>query len=129
MSSSTSFASDRSSTSTSSRRRLTSSWSIATSIRSRKQRDARPNTSTSSRTFAASARAPLLREIDAVERVAAERRELEVDHFPAHRLQLHRVRDREPRRLLLEDHLRLHVEIGALLLVGQRLRLDDQLVE
>ena len=32
--------------------------------------------------------------------------------------ELHRVRDREPRRLLLEDHLRLLVELGALGLVG-----------
>ena len=51
-------------------------------------------------------------------RVAAERRELVVDHFLAHRLQLHGVRHREPRGLFLEYDLRLHVEIRALLLVG-----------
>ncbi len=38
-------------------------------------------------------------DVDAVERVPAKRRQLEVDHFLAHRLQLDGVRDREPRRL------------------------------
>src|SRR5215213_7865876 len=43
-----------------------------------------------------------LLDVDAVEVVAAERRQLEVDDLLAHRLQLHRVRDGEPGRLLLE---------------------------
>src|SRR5690349_19332527 len=45
---------------------------------------------------------PLL-QIHAVEGVAAERAELEVHDFLAHRLVLHRMRDRVPRRLFLED--------------------------
>jgi hypothetical protein len=39
------------------------------------------------------------------------------------------VRDGRPRRLLLEDDLRLLVELGAALLVGDGLRLLDQLLE
>src|SRR5438128_2625593 len=71
----------------------------------------------------------LLLDVDAVERVAAERRQLEVDHFLAHGLKLHRVRDREPGRLLLEDHLRLLVERLARLLARGRLRLLDEILE
>src|SRR3984893_7712994 len=71
----------------------------------------------------------LLLEVNAVKRVPAERTELEVDHFLAHRLELDRMGDREPRRLFLEDDLSLPVEFGALSLVAQCLRLDDQLLE
>src|SRR6266436_9946902 len=59
----------------------------------------------------------------------AKRAQLEVDDLLAHRLELHRMRDGEPRRLLLEDDLRLAVEVGALLDVGRVLGLDDQIVE
>src|SRR5581483_4051503 len=72
---------------------------------------------------------PLLVDVDAVEVVTPERRELEVDHALAHRFQLHRMRDREPGRLSLEDDLRLLVELGALGLIGSRLCLDDEIVE
>src|SRR5437016_9969636 len=71
----------------------------------------------------------LLLEVDAVEGVPAERRELEVDYLLADRLQLHRMRDGEPGRLFLEDDLRLLIELGALGLVGEGLRLHDELVE
>src|SRR3954468_1284226 len=54
----------------------------------------------------------LLFDVDAVECVAAERRELEINHLLADRLQLHRMRDGEPGRLLLEHHLRLLIELG-----------------
>ena len=53
-------------------------------------------------------------DIHAVEGVATEWRKLEVDDFLADRLQLHRVSHGEPRSLLLEDHLSLLVELGAL---------------
>src|SRR5437667_75410 len=59
----------------------------------------------------------------------AERAELEADDLLAHWLELHRMRDGEPRRLLLEDDLRLAIEVGALLDVGRVLGLDDQIVE
>src|SRR4030095_4714284 len=42
----------------------------------------------------------LIVDIHPVERVPPERAELEVDDFLAHRLQLHRMRDREPGCLL-----------------------------
>src|SRR4051794_15278874 len=71
----------------------------------------------------------LLFDIHPVERVAPERRELEIHDLLAHGLELHRVGDREPRRLLLEDDLRLSVELGALLLVARDLRLGDEVVE
>src|SRR6516164_286837 len=44
-------------------------------------------------------------QIDSIERVATEWAELEVRHFLAHRLQLNRVSDGEPGRLLFEDDL------------------------
>ena len=47
----------------------------------------------------------------------------------AHRHEDERVVERDPRRLLLEDHLRLLVELRALGLVGGLLRLGDQVVE
>src|SRR5260221_485364 len=59
----------------------------------------------------------------------AKRAELEVDDLLAHRLELDRVRDGEPRRLFLEDDLRLAIEVGPLLDVGLVLGLDDQVVE
>src|SRR5829696_7400954 len=71
----------------------------------------------------------LLLDIHSIERVAPERRELEVHDLLAHRLELHRMGDREPRRLLLEDDLRLSVELGAFLLVARDLRLRDEVVE
>ncbi len=66
------------------------------------------------------ARVDALLDIDPVEGVPAERAELEVDHFLAHRLQLNRMRDGEPGRLFLEDHLRLFVERGAFGLIARR---------
>src|SRR3954462_14800810 len=58
------------------------------------------------------ANALLALDVHAVEGVAPEGRELEVDDFLADRLQLHRMRDGEPGTLLLEDHLSLLVELG-----------------
>src|SRR5690242_462349 len=66
----------------------------------------------------------LLVDVDPVEIMPAEGRELEIDDFPAHRLQLHGMRDGEPGRLFLEDDLRLFVELAALGLVVDRLGLD-----
>src|SRR5437879_9919234 len=62
--------------------------------------------------FTAPATGSLL-DIDAVKRVPREWAQLEVDHLLAYRDQLHRVGDREPRRLLLEDDLCLPVELGT----------------
>ena len=45
--------------------------------------------------------------------MAAKGAEFEVDHFFAHRLELHGVGDGEPGRLLFEDHLGLFIELGA----------------
>src|ERR1700681_481415 len=56
----------------------------------------------------------LLLEVNAETRVPADRAELEVDHFLAHRLMLDRMVVREPRRLYPEDDLRIPVEFGAL---------------
>src|SRR5215475_1339013 len=78
---------------------------------------------------AARSQSRLLFDVNAVENMAAERRELEVDYALAYRLQLHRMRDGEPGRLLLEDHLRLLIELGALGLIRHRLRLHDEIVE
>src|SRR5258708_2794043 len=70
-----------------------------------------------------------LLQVDAVDLMPAERAELEADDLLANRLELHRMRDGEPRCLFLEDDLRLAVEVGALLDVGGVLGLDDQIVE
>lgn len=51
--------------------------------------------------------------IHAVERMATKRAEFEVDDFLAHRFELHCVSNGKPGRLLLEDDLRLLVELGA----------------
>src|SRR5215471_6182228 len=48
-------------------------------------------------------------QIDSVECVTAEWAELEVHHFLAYRLELHRMSDGEPWRLLFEDDLSLFV--------------------
>src|SRR4051794_10309021 len=71
----------------------------------------------------------LVLDVDAIEAVASERRQLEVDHALADGLQLHRMRDGEPWRLLLEDHLSLCVKLGTLGLIADGLRLHDQVVE
>src|SRR5918998_700755 len=68
-------------------------------------------------------------EVHAVEGVASERRQLEVDDLLADGLQLDRMGHGEPGRLLLEDHLSLLVELRALGLVGGDLRLRDEIVE
>ena len=68
------------------------SWNRRPTVRARRRRGMPPPR-----------RWDALLDVDAVEGVAAERRELEVDDFLAHRLQLHGVRDGEPGRLLLED--------------------------
>src|SRR5262245_48594022 len=69
----------------------------------------------------------LILDVDAVEGVASERRQLEVDHSLVDRLELHRMRNGEPRRLFLEDHLSLRVQLGALGLVADGLGLHDQI--
>src|SRR4029079_5834220 len=72
---------------------------------------------------------PLILHVDAIEDVASERRQLEVNDTLADGLQLHRMRDGEPRRLLLEDHLGLFVKLGPLGLIADRLCLHDYIVE
>src|SRR5262249_62067870 len=59
----------------------------------------------------------------------AEGAEPKIHHFLASRLELHRMGDGEPRRLLLEDELRLLVQLGALSLIGRHFRLHDEIVE
>src|ERR1700704_6428743 len=70
-----------------------------------------------------------LLDVDAVECVPRKRAQLEIDHFLAHRHQLHRMGDREPRRLFLEDDLRLAVKLCALGLVAHGLGLYHQILE
>src|SRR5215469_12716089 len=65
-------------------------------------------------------------QIDSVERVTAEWTELEIHHFLAHRLQLHRMSDSEPGRLLFEDYLSLFVQLGAACFVVCHFRLQNK---
>src|SRR3954454_20963269 len=55
------------------------------------------------RSFSGPPLAALLVDVDPVKVVPAKGRELEIDDFLAHRLQLHGMRDGEPGRLLLEN--------------------------
>src|SRR6056297_2224582 len=64
-----------------------------------------------------------------VEDVTAQRMDDVVLHFGPYRHEHRRVRDRHPRRLFLEDDLSLLIELRPVGLVGQRLGLEDQLVE
>src|SRR2546427_9760838 len=68
-------------------------------------------------------------DVDPVEGVPAERAEFEVHHFLAHRLQLHRVRNREPGRLFFEYDLRLAVKLRARGLVADGLCFPHQFLE
>lgn len=54
-----------------------------------------------------------LAHIHPIKRMAAKGAEFEVDYFFAYRLELHRVGDSEPGRLLFEYHLGLFVQLGA----------------
>src|SRR5258708_18363704 len=74
-------------------------------------------------------RPPLLLQIDAVELMAPERAQAIVDHLVAHRHIDDRMRHREPRRLFLEDLLRLLIELGALGDAVGALGRDQQIVE
>src|SRR5262249_44253667 len=68
-------------------------------------------------------------DVDPVEGMPAKRAEFEVHHFLAHRLQLNRMGDREPRRLFFEDDLRFPVELGALGLVADGFRFRHQFLK
>src|SRR5450756_1127514 len=68
----------------------------------------------------------LLLDVHAVEAVAAKRAEFKVDHFLAHRFELYRMGDGEPGGLFLEDHLRLHVKLGAFRWIAHHLGFLDQ---
>src|ERR1700694_2896800 len=50
-------------------------------------------------------------------------------HFLAHGVEANRVRYRDPRRLFLENDLRLFVELGAIGLLGRLRGLDDQVLK
>src|SRR5690349_5255895 len=69
------------------------------------------------------------REIDLVEIVMRRRIHLVTLHFFAQRIEADRMRDRDPRRLFLENHLRLLVELCAVRLLRRLRRLDDQIFE
>src|SRR3954464_1360142 len=68
-------------------------------------------------------------DVDAVEGVAAERTELEVNHFLADWLELHRMRDGEPGRLLLEQNLRLFIQVRALRLIADRFGFGHEIIK
>src|ERR1700739_2463761 len=70
-----------------------------------------------------------LLDVDAVERMPAERAQPEVDHLLADRRQLNRMCDREPGRLFLDDDMRLASDFGPLPLIAYCLCLEDQVVE
>src|SRR5450830_2106642 len=63
----------------------------------------------------------LLAQAHAVEGCQAERADLEVMHFLAHRLEHRRVGDRGDRNLFLEDFLRLLVELDPLVMIAAEL--------
>src|SRR5512147_2239697 len=68
----------------------------------------------------------LLLDIHTFEDVGAQRMDLEADDLLAHRHIDDRVRDRDPGRVVMEDHLSLHIELGALRGVGGLLGFVDQ---
>src|SRR5436190_23682448 len=70
-----------------------------------------------------------LGEIGLVEVMVRRRIHFVALHFLAQRIEANRMRDRDPRRFFLEDHLRLFVELRAIGLLRRLRRLDDQLFE
>src|SRR5881394_695818 len=59
--------------------------------------------------------------VDLVEEVVRGRVHLVAGDFLSHRIEAHRVRDRNPRRFLVRDLLRLGVEAGAIGLARRQL--------
>src|SRR5439155_20221566 len=70
-----------------------------------------------------------LRQIDLVEVVMRRRIHLVTLHVLAQRIEADRVRNGDPRRLFLEDDLRLLIELRAIGLLRRLRRLDDQVLE
>src|SRR6476620_2843339 len=68
-------------------------------------------------------------ESDVVEEVMRRRIHPVAPHFLAQRVEAHRMRDRYPRRLVLDDRLRLLVELRTIGLVRPLRCLDDQVFE
>src|SRR5689334_3415343 len=75
------------------------------------------------------ARASLPGHVHLVEEVVRRRVHLVADDVLPDRIEAHRVRDRDPRRLLVRDLLRFGVEAGAVGLPGRELGVLDQLLE
>src|SRR6188768_3155827 len=71
----------------------------------------------------------LVRHVHLVEEVVRRRVHLVARHFLADRIESHRMRDRDPRRLLVRDLLRLRIEAGAIGLARRQLGVLDQLLE
>src|SRR5678815_60534 len=71
----------------------------------------------------------LVRHVHLVEEVVRRRVHLVARHFLSDRIESHRMRDRDPRRLLVRDLLRLGVETGAIGLARGELGVLDQLLE
>src|SRR5207237_1122849 len=69
------------------------------------------------------------RDLRLVEIVVRRRVHLVTLDLLADRVEADRMRDRDPRCLFLEDHLRLLVELGAIGLLRGLRRLDDQVLE
>src|SRR6185437_1475969 len=75
------------------------------------------------------ARASRRRQIDLVEIVVRRRVHLVAAHLLAQCVEAHRMRDWNPRRLVVHDHLRLLVELRAVGLLRRLRRLDDEVLE
>src|SRR5438309_8096453 len=71
----------------------------------------------------------LLRHVSVVEIMMRRRVHLIALDFLAHGIESDRMRNGDPRRLVLEDHLRLLVELRAVCLFRRLRRLDDQILE
>src|SRR5678815_3137672 len=70
-----------------------------------------------------------VRHVHLVEEVVRRRVHLVARHFLSDRIEAHRVGDRDPRRFLVRDLLRLGVETGAIGLARGELGVLDQLLE
>src|ERR1044072_4674332 len=79
----------------------------------RKLGTTRPRRLRRNETMPLSSAASLPRHVDLVEEVVRGRVHLVADDVLSDRIEAHRVRDRDPRRLVVEDLLRLGVEAGA----------------
>src|SRR6187455_3199715 len=71
----------------------------------------------------------LVGHVHLVEEVVRGRVHLVAGHFLPHRVETHRVGDRDPRRFLVRDLLRLRVEAGAVGLPRRELGVLDEFLE